>query len=119
LCNGPLLHLLGLDPSSVADQHLEEAHGCFTSRTLSLVETGKDLWRGDQPSPACTSALVGACCIGATPSCWIAGGGDYGALFADPADRVRRAGLPSQSRKTGTSRGRGTAVGARRLAELA
>ncbi len=139
--NDPLLHQLGLDPASVADQHLEAAYGRFesrspllalryhgyqfgtynpflgdgrgflygqlrdrhgqlqdlgtkgsgttpwsrggdgrltlkggvreviasealhrlgvgTSRTLALVETGEDLWRGDEPSPTRSSVMV-------------------------------------------------------------
>ncbi len=139
--NDPLLLQLGLDPASVADQHLEAAYGRFegrgpllalryhghqfgtynpflgdgrgflygqlrdrhgqlqdlgtkgsgttpwsrggdgrltlkggvrevvasealhrlgvcTSRTLALVETGEDLWRGDEPSPTRSSVMV-------------------------------------------------------------
>ena len=139
--NDPLLRQLGLDPASVADQHLEAAYGRFesrspllalryhgyqfgtynpflgdgrgflygqlrdrhgqlqdlgtkgsgttpwsrggdgrltlkggvreviasealhrlgvcTSRTLALVETGEDLWRGDEPSPTRSSVMV-------------------------------------------------------------
>lgn len=139
--NDPLLHQLGLDPASVADQHLEAAYGRFesrspllalryhgyqfgtynpflgdgrgflygqlrdrhgqlqdlgtkgsgttpwsrggdgrltlkggvreviasealhrlgvcSSRTLALVETGEDLWRGDEPSPTRSSVMV-------------------------------------------------------------
>ena len=32
--------------------------GVKTSRTLSLVETGEDLWRGDEPSPTRSSVMV-------------------------------------------------------------
>ncbi len=32
--------------------------GVTTSRTLSLVETGEDLWRGDEPSPTRSSVMV-------------------------------------------------------------
>ena len=32
--------------------------GVSTSRTLSLVETGEDLWRGDEPSPTRSSVMV-------------------------------------------------------------
>ena len=139
--NDPLLQQLGLDPTSVADQHLEAAYGRFesrspllalryhgyqfgnynpflgdgrgflygqlrdrhgqlqdlgskgsgttpwsrggdgrltlkggvreviasealyrlgvsTSRTLALVETGEDLWRGDEPSPTRSAVMV-------------------------------------------------------------
>jgi len=32
--------------------------GVTTSRTLSLVETGEDLWRGDEPSPTRSAVMV-------------------------------------------------------------
>jgi serine/tyrosine/threonine adenylyltransferase len=32
--------------------------GVFTSRCLSLVETGESLWRGDEPSPTRSSVMV-------------------------------------------------------------
>ncbi len=32
--------------------------GVTTSRTLSLIETGEDLWRSDEPSPARSSVMV-------------------------------------------------------------
>jgi uncharacterized protein YdiU (UPF0061 family) len=32
--------------------------GVYTSRTLSLVETGESLWRGDEPSPTRASVMV-------------------------------------------------------------
>ncbi len=32
--------------------------GVKTSRTLSLIETGEDLWRGDEPSPTRSSVMV-------------------------------------------------------------
>ena len=32
--------------------------GVSTSRTLSLVETGEDLWRGDEPSPTRSAVMV-------------------------------------------------------------
>jgi uncharacterized protein YdiU (UPF0061 family) len=32
--------------------------GVSTSRTLSLIETGEDLWRGDEPSPTRSSVMV-------------------------------------------------------------
>ncbi|MCT0211992.1 YdiU family protein [Synechococcus sp. CS-1326] len=32
--------------------------GVTTSRTLSLVETGEELWRGDEPSPTRSSVMV-------------------------------------------------------------
>ena len=32
--------------------------GVTTSRSLSLVETGEDLWRGDEPSPTRSSVMV-------------------------------------------------------------
>ncbi len=35
-----------------------EALGVNTSRALSLVETGEQLWRGDEPSPTRSSVLV-------------------------------------------------------------
>jgi uncharacterized protein YdiU (UPF0061 family) len=34
------------------------ALGVHTSRTLSLVETGESLWRGDEPSPTRSSVMV-------------------------------------------------------------
>ena len=34
------------------------ALGVNTSRTFSLVETGEDLWRGDEPSPTRSSVMV-------------------------------------------------------------
>lgn len=34
------------------------ALGVYTSRTLSLVETGEALWRGDEPSPTRSSVMV-------------------------------------------------------------
>ena len=35
-----------------------EALGVYTSKTFSLIETGEDLHRGDEPSPARSSVLV-------------------------------------------------------------
>ena len=35
--NDPLLQQLGLNPADVADQHLEEAFGCFQSRSPLLA----------------------------------------------------------------------------------
>lgn len=35
-----------------------EALGCYTSKTLSLIETGEDLLRHDEPSPSRSSVLV-------------------------------------------------------------
>src|SRR5690606_23201838 len=35
-----------------------EALGVYTSKSLSLIETGEDLHRGDEPSPARSSVLV-------------------------------------------------------------
>lgn len=32
--------------------------GVHTSRTVSLIETGEDLWRGDEPSPTRSSVMV-------------------------------------------------------------
>ncbi len=32
--------------------------GVTTSRTLTLIETGEDLWRGDEPSPTRSSVMV-------------------------------------------------------------
>ena len=32
--------------------------GVTTSRTLSLIETGEDLWRGDEPSPTRSAVMV-------------------------------------------------------------
>ena len=32
--------------------------GVNTSRCLSLIETGESLWRGDEPSPTCSSVMV-------------------------------------------------------------
>lgn len=32
--------------------------GVYTSRCLSLIETGEDLWRGDEPSPTRSSVMV-------------------------------------------------------------
>lgn len=32
--------------------------GVFTSRCLSLIETGENLWRGDEPSPTRSSVMV-------------------------------------------------------------
>jgi hypothetical protein len=32
--------------------------GVTTSRTLSLIETGEDLWRGEEPSPTRSSVMV-------------------------------------------------------------
>lgn len=32
--------------------------GVRTSRTLSLIETGEQLWRGDEPSPTRSSVMV-------------------------------------------------------------
>lgn len=33
-------------------------HGVYTSRCLSLIETGEGLWRGDEPSPTRSSVMV-------------------------------------------------------------
>ena len=33
-------------------------HGIYTSRCLSLIETGEGLWRGDEPSPTRSSVMV-------------------------------------------------------------
>ena len=35
-----------------------EALGVYTSRTFSVVETGEQLWRGDEPSPTRSAVLV-------------------------------------------------------------
>lgn len=35
-----------------------EAQGVDTSKTFSVVETGEDLWRGDEPSPTRAAVLV-------------------------------------------------------------
>lgn len=35
-----------------------EALGVNTSRTFSVIETGEDLWRGDEPSPTRSAVLV-------------------------------------------------------------
>jgi len=35
-----------------------EALGVYTSKSFSLIETGEDLWRGDEPSPTRSSVLV-------------------------------------------------------------
>ncbi|NER00178.1 MAG: YdiU family protein [Cyanothece sp. SIO2G6] len=35
-----------------------QVHGVNTSRCLSLVETGEQLWRGDEPSPTRSSVMV-------------------------------------------------------------
>lgn len=37
---------------------LLEALGVYTSKSFSLVETGEQLWRGDEPSPTRSSVLV-------------------------------------------------------------
>jgi serine/tyrosine/threonine adenylyltransferase len=37
---------------------LLEARGVDTSKTLSIVETGEELWRGDEPSPTRSAVLV-------------------------------------------------------------
>ncbi len=34
------------------------AQGVYTSRCLSLIETGEQLWRGDEPSPTRSSVMV-------------------------------------------------------------
>ncbi|HSG57367.1 MAG TPA: YdiU family protein [Paracoccaceae bacterium] len=35
-----------------------EALGVYTSKTLSVVETGEELWRGDEPSPTRSAVMV-------------------------------------------------------------
>ncbi|OCC24956.1 selenoprotein O [Croceicoccus estronivorus] len=35
-----------------------EALGCYTSKTFSVVETGEELWRNDEPSPTRSAVLV-------------------------------------------------------------
>lgn len=35
-----------------------EALGVYTSKTFSVIETGEDLWRGDEPSPTRSAVLV-------------------------------------------------------------
>ncbi|HKT85149.1 MAG TPA: YdiU family protein [Novosphingobium sp.] len=35
-----------------------EALGVYTSKTFSVIETGESLWRGDEPSPTRSAALV-------------------------------------------------------------
>ena len=35
-----------------------EALGVYTSKTLSVIETGEELWRGDEPSPTRAAVLV-------------------------------------------------------------
>ena len=35
-----------------------EALGVYTSKTFSVVETGEELWRGDEPSPTRSAAMV-------------------------------------------------------------
>lgn len=60
--------------------------GVTTSRTLSLVETGEGLYRGDEPSPhpqrrdgapgpapTCASAPASGCAINASRSSWSGG----------------------------------------------
>ncbi len=37
---------------------LLEALGVYTSKTFSLIETGEELWRSDEPSPTRSSVLV-------------------------------------------------------------
>ena len=41
----------------IASEALHYA-GVHTSRTVSLIETGEDLWRGDEPSPTRSSVMV-------------------------------------------------------------
>ncbi len=35
-----------------------EALGVYTSKTFSVIETGEELWRGDEPSPTRSAAMV-------------------------------------------------------------
>ncbi|MGN6499317.1 MAG: protein adenylyltransferase SelO family protein, partial [Tsuneonella sp.] len=35
-----------------------EALGVYTSKTFSVIETGEDLWRGDEPSPTRSAVMV-------------------------------------------------------------
>jgi uncharacterized protein YdiU (UPF0061 family) len=42
----------------VLASELLEASGVYTSKSLSLVETGEALWRGDEPSPTRSAVLV-------------------------------------------------------------
>jgi len=35
-----------------------EAQGVYTSKTFSVIETGEELWRGDEPSPTRSAVLV-------------------------------------------------------------
>src|SRR3546814_7722903 len=35
-----------------------EALGVYTSKTFSLIETGEELWRNDEPSPTRSAVLV-------------------------------------------------------------
>ncbi len=35
-----------------------EALGVYTSKTLSVIETGEELWRGDEPSPTRSAVMV-------------------------------------------------------------
>ncbi len=35
-----------------------EALGVYTSKTFSVIETGEELWRGDEPSPTRSAVLV-------------------------------------------------------------
>jgi uncharacterized protein YdiU (UPF0061 family) len=35
-----------------------EALGVYTSKTFSLIETGEELWRGDEPSPTRSAVMV-------------------------------------------------------------
>jgi uncharacterized protein YdiU (UPF0061 family) len=35
-----------------------EALGVYTSKTFSVIETGEDLWRGDEPSPTRSAVLL-------------------------------------------------------------
>ena len=35
-----------------------EALGVYTSKTFSVVETGEQLWRNDEPSPTRSAVLV-------------------------------------------------------------
>ncbi len=35
-----------------------EALGAYTSKTLSVIETGEELWRGDEPSPTRSAVMV-------------------------------------------------------------
>lgn len=51
------LTLKGAVREILATEYLE-ALGCNTSRSFSVIETGEELWRNDEPSPARSAVLV-------------------------------------------------------------